>query len=182
LPESPINDIIVDPDNITILYIATDVGVFVTGNLGISWDMLGSNLPNVPVTDIALHNNSRKLIAATYGRSMYTYDLYQDTITTDINQVNLIADNNSLRVNPNPFKFSTKIFYNSPKIERGIVEVYDLSGRKIYTLFRGDFEKGVNEFIWQPYNIEHKINLGIYIITVEICKNRISQKIIYNGS
>ncbi len=75
LPDAPVNDIIVDPDSTEILYLGTDVGVFVSNNLGDSWDYLGENLPNAPITDLVLHNPTRTLIAATYGRSMYSISI-----------------------------------------------------------------------------------------------------------
>ena len=37
--------------------------------------MLGSNLPNVPVTDLDIHIEEGILLAATYGRSLYTYNI-----------------------------------------------------------------------------------------------------------
>lgn len=75
LPETPINDLLVDPTYQNVLYVATDVGVFFTENTGKSWKMLGGNLPNVPVSDLDFHENTRTLVAATYGRSMYTLQL-----------------------------------------------------------------------------------------------------------
>lgn len=77
LPEAPVNDIIVDPDLDSTLYAATDFGVFVTRDLGGHWQMLGDDLPNVPVVDLRLHAPTRTLVAATYGRSMYRFDLDQ---------------------------------------------------------------------------------------------------------
>ncbi len=44
-------------------------------NLGTTWNYLGEYLPNSPITDLVLHNPTRKLIAATYGRSMYSIEL-----------------------------------------------------------------------------------------------------------
>ena len=35
----------------------------------------GTDLPLAPVCDLRLHYPTHKLLAATYGRSMYTYDL-----------------------------------------------------------------------------------------------------------
>jgi photosystem II stability/assembly factor-like uncharacterized protein len=55
LPEAPLTDIII--------------------NLGTNWSTLGDSLPNSPIMDLVLHNNTRTLVAATYGRSMYKYDL-----------------------------------------------------------------------------------------------------------
>lgn len=70
LPQAPINDVIVQKDKIIV---ATDVGVYVSKNEGKEWLMLGNMLPNVPVTDLDYHVATNKLLAATYGRSMYEY-------------------------------------------------------------------------------------------------------------
>jgi hypothetical protein len=75
LPDAPVNDIIIDPEFTQRLFAGTDVGVFVSENLGSSWNYLGENLPNAPITDLVLHNPSRTLIAATYGRSMYSINI-----------------------------------------------------------------------------------------------------------
>ena len=80
LPEAPINKILIHPLNNNILYVATDVGVFFSENDGNTWQMLGSNLPNVPITDLDINSNTGLLAAATYGRSLYTYQLYNNKI------------------------------------------------------------------------------------------------------
>lgn len=84
LPDVPVNDLIVDPDLDSALYLATDAGVFYTTDLGSMWYTLGYDLPPVPVTDLSLHNPTRKLVAATYGRSMYSVDL---SVFTQVPQV-----------------------------------------------------------------------------------------------
>lgn len=75
LPKAPINDIIVDQKDTATLFIATDIGVFVNRQNEESWQLLGNNLPNVVVTDIDLNWRTRTLFAATYGRSIYKYNL-----------------------------------------------------------------------------------------------------------
>lgn len=71
LPEAPVNDIVVDPTIDSALYIATDVGVFVSWNLGLNWGLMGEGLPNVPMLDLTFQAEQRMLVIATYGRSMY---------------------------------------------------------------------------------------------------------------
>jgi len=78
LPEIPINDIIISPANNQVLFVATDMGVYHSYDGGNTWNMLGDNLPNVVVNDIDYHQPTNKLIAATYGRSIYSYDLEQE--------------------------------------------------------------------------------------------------------
>ncbi|MCA9751491.1 MAG: glycosyl hydrolase, partial [Gemmatimonadetes bacterium] len=74
LPQAPVNDIV--PDPLTgALYVASDFGVYVTNDLGATWSALGTGLPNVVVTDLELHQPSRTLTAATFGRSQWTFDL-----------------------------------------------------------------------------------------------------------
>ncbi len=75
LPQAPVNDLLIDPQQPNILYIATDVGVYQGDIHQQKWQLLGNGLPIVPVTDLDLHKASRKLAAATYGRSIYQLDL-----------------------------------------------------------------------------------------------------------
>ena len=75
LPQAPINDVIRHPAKPKWLFIATDVGVYRTTNLGKTWLKVGDNLPLVPVNDIDLPAGSNTLYAATYGRSVWTTSL-----------------------------------------------------------------------------------------------------------
>jgi photosystem II stability/assembly factor-like uncharacterized protein len=75
IPQAPVNDVIRHPSKPKWLFIATDVGVFRTTNLGKTWLKVGDNLPLVPVNDIDLPVGSDTLYAATYGRSVWTTSL-----------------------------------------------------------------------------------------------------------
>lgn len=77
LPEVPVNDIIVNPDAPDELFLATDIGVFVSYNAGNTWADISQGLPPVVVSDLTLHEPSQELYAATYGRSMYSIPLAQ---------------------------------------------------------------------------------------------------------
>ncbi|HSR99390.1 MAG TPA: hypothetical protein VLM79_20200 [Kofleriaceae bacterium] len=77
LPDAPVNDIVLDPRASSILYVGTDVGVFVSQNGGGSWSPLGAGLPDgVVVTNLKMIPGAPPtLLAATYGRSIYGIDL-----------------------------------------------------------------------------------------------------------
>jgi hypothetical protein len=75
IPQAPVNDVIRHPTKKSWLFIATDVGVFRTTNLGKTWVKVGANLPLVPINDIDLPAGSSTLYAATYGRSIWTTSL-----------------------------------------------------------------------------------------------------------
>lgn len=178
LPETPINDLVIDPEDNNIIYIATDVGVYCSKDIGLSWEMLGWNLPNVVVNDLKLHNPTRKLIAATFGRSMYTYDLFQDTLSTSTIEPELLNINTMVSCAPNPFSKSVKITIKCQSSSNGILEIYNLSGQNVKTLYKGKFEKGINSFTWQPMK---NVNLkeGIYFLKLNMEGKSITKKIIY---
>ncbi|MCX6835175.1 MAG: thrombospondin type 3 repeat-containing protein, partial [candidate division Zixibacteria bacterium] len=71
LPDAPVNDIVVDPEDASTLYIATDFGVFYSVNLGGTWTPLGDGMPMQPVLDLDFNQPTRQIVAATHGRSMY---------------------------------------------------------------------------------------------------------------
>lgn len=71
LPNAPVNDIIIDPHNLSTLYVGTDVGVYQSTNLGVSWSPLGTGLVVTCVHDLEMHPQTRTLVAATHGRSMW---------------------------------------------------------------------------------------------------------------
>lgn len=75
LPEVPVNDLIVDPEDSRRYWIATDLGVFESLDAGETWYSLGQNMPVAIVNDLDFRNDTRILLAATYGRSMYSIHL-----------------------------------------------------------------------------------------------------------
>lgn len=79
LPDVPLNCVNADPDPAMRgrLFVCTDVGVWVTDDLGASWSELGTGMPHVVVHDLDLIDGSRELFAGTHGRSSFVYDLDQ---------------------------------------------------------------------------------------------------------
>jgi photosystem II stability/assembly factor-like uncharacterized protein len=77
LPNTPLNWITVDPAKPDLVYVATDTGVYVATDGGVEdeqWQRLGSELPNVPVVQTKILP-ARRLLAATYGRGVWTLDI-----------------------------------------------------------------------------------------------------------
>lgn len=77
LPAVPINAILVDPQAPADIYVATDVGVFVTSDGGTTddtWVRLGDNLPAAAVLSLSLTSASGSpvLVAGTHGRGAWS--------------------------------------------------------------------------------------------------------------
>ncbi len=83
LPNAPADAVLVDPGDPSIVYVGTDVGVFVTTNGGTNWTELGLNgsgastLPNVAITRMKIFTGgtTEHLRVSTYGRGIWDIDL-----------------------------------------------------------------------------------------------------------
>ena len=61
--------------NPKLLFVGTDVGVYVSTDAGGSWQRFMNGLPTVPVHDLKIHPRDRELIAGTHGRSIWIVDI-----------------------------------------------------------------------------------------------------------
>lgn len=75
LPPEPVNVIREDPKNPEVIYIGTDLGVYVSLNKGKSWISICNNLPTTPVYDLVIHPRDNKLVIGTHGRSIFVMDI-----------------------------------------------------------------------------------------------------------
>ncbi|MGM0473244.1 MAG: WD40/YVTN/BNR-like repeat-containing protein [Bacteroidota bacterium] len=73
IPAGPVNVIREDPGSDSILYLGTDVGVYVSTDRGQQWRVLG-DLPCTYVHDLAIHPRDNMIIVATHGRGMFVLD------------------------------------------------------------------------------------------------------------
>ncbi len=74
IPLGPVNVIKEDPVNKDILYVGTDIGVYVTTDGGKTWNILGGNLPSTFVHDLIIHPRDNIIVIATHGRGMWAMD------------------------------------------------------------------------------------------------------------
>lgn len=79
LPDIPFNAIALHPDDANIIYVGSDIGMFITVDGGVTWASYSNGLPRAAVVDLEVHRSSRKLRAATHGRSMWEIDLERPT-------------------------------------------------------------------------------------------------------
>ncbi|MCK4645582.1 MAG: hypothetical protein KAU46_04960, partial [Candidatus Aminicenantes bacterium] len=70
-----VNVIREDPVNRNILYVGTDIGVYVTTDGGKTWNVLGGDLPSTFVCDLIIHPRDNIIVAATHGRGMWAMDV-----------------------------------------------------------------------------------------------------------
>lgn len=133
LPGIPVNDIITYPAA-DLLFVATDLNVWYSQDDGTNWDILGDNLPLTIIRDLKIHAPTNTLYAGTFGRSMHKYDI--DGIILGTNENTVIVDD--IKLYPVPAKTHFTIAHKLDS--KGVVTLYDISGKEIATLFKGSFD------------------------------------------
>lgn len=156
LPDIPVNDMILDPEDPSAWYVATDAGVFATYSGGANWEPFGINLPNVPILDLTLHAPTRTLAAATYGRSMFKTTLPLSTAA----KIPEIIDN--VRIAPNPACQVATLSFALATAQDVRIEAYDSGGRLVRVLFSGKLPAGENRLALDASGIP----AGVYLINM----------------
>jgi len=157
LPEFPINDIEYDPFDQDVLYIATDMGVWTSINKGAEWTPLGVDLATTIVNDIKIHAPSYRMVAGTFGRSIFSIDL---------NVLSSVEESNSFDfvMYPNPVSKNTPVTI-STDFERFTVNVFDVNGKSVLSLK-------------DKKNFDVAFLPGLYTVLISSGKQTSSQKLI----
>ena len=152
-----------------LLYAGTEYGMYISYNDGSNWKKFQLNLPEVPITDLAIKNND--LIVATQGRSFYILDglnvvqqLNPDIVNKPIHvfdadtafrmqgfQLNNMAATGSNPPNGAVLNYYARDVTDSTKAS---ITIFDKDRQLIKTFstdsIRNKIEinKGMNQFVW----------------------------------
>ncbi|MBC8385156.1 MAG: T9SS type A sorting domain-containing protein, partial [Candidatus Cloacimonetes bacterium] len=150
------------------IFVGSDSGIFDSANGGDSWISISNGIPNVPITDIKIHNNTRILVIGTYGCSAYKIDLDTDFVAAETEQIDV---SNQIQNYPNPFSSSTTIsFQLSTKNSNDVkLEIYNLKGQKVKTLecinsFDAQATQSLYSITWNGTDDNNKpVSSGTYL-------------------
>jgi len=107
LPDMPVRWALYNPHNRQQVLLATEVGVWSTDSINVAtpdWQPSNSGLANVRVDMLKYRSSDRLVTAATYGRGLFTSDVFSDTIpptATTLNPANnatAVATNAALTI------------------------------------------------------------------------------------
>lgn len=158
LPDVPINDLILDPLDPALWYIATDAGVFSTADGGAHWTPANLGLPSVPVLDLTFHAPTRTLVAATYGRSMYQAKVPVPSGATEPGFFE------NVWVSPNPFEELCQLHFSTVENHNLRLELYDLTGKRVKTCFEGNLPAGN-----QNLTVDGRdLSPGVYLLSCRV--------------
>jgi len=127
LPPIPCNKLVADPALSGHIIVATDGGVWRSYNNGKNWEILGNELPLMVMTSLDFHPPTRKLIAASYGRGLFSY-----VLELPVNQQTKEKPHISIETTPNPFHNTLQISISSESIQTLDLSIHTLSGKSVW--------------------------------------------------
>jgi photosystem II stability/assembly factor-like uncharacterized protein len=157
LPNSPVNVVIEDRKNPSLLFAGNDLGVYVSVNKGENWMPLKANMPSTVVRDIMIHPRENDLIVGTYGRAAWITDispLQQFTFEIENKKTHLFDIESKPQLN-----FSQQAFWgnyqmtgsnhlNSPNEPNGL-EIWYFTGKEIKDSTRFEIENMEGEVVFK---------------------------------
>lgn len=135
LPNLAVNDLVILPGHQdSVIFAATDGGVYGTTNGGQHWERLGTGIPIVPVYSLGINPSQRTLMAGTYARSLHSFPI--DSLKLGENS-STFAPNGyatpALNISPNPASFTSVLKVENLKSNQiAEVNIVDLSGRILF--------------------------------------------------
>jgi photosystem II stability/assembly factor-like uncharacterized protein len=153
LPDIPLNDLIVLPNQASELYLASDIGVFRSENNGATWELFVQDLPQVPIIDLDYHAPTQTLVAATYGRGMYQSKL---SLSTSFEES--IVSINNIKLYPNPTTAFLNIELKLKRSAKISINLIDRVGRKRLEGINNELENGTHHLKLHIQDLES----GIY--------------------
>jgi photosystem II stability/assembly factor-like uncharacterized protein len=141
LPNLAVNDLIILPGHQdSVIFAATDGGVYGTTNGGLHWERLGTGIPIVPVYSLGINDAQKTLIAGTYARSVLSFPI--DSLKLGENSSTFTPNGYAiptLGISPNPASVAAVLKVENLKSGQvAEVNIVDISGRvMLQKQFRG---------------------------------------------
>jgi photosystem II stability/assembly factor-like uncharacterized protein len=156
-----------DPENENLLFVGTDVGLYVSLDRGGSWQRFMTGLPTVPVHDLQIHPRDGDLIAGTHGRSIWIthirplQQLDRGIMASDVHLFEP-APAFHFGTRPTGGEFTAQLYFEAGSPPYGAevrywlaestdedveVEIRDAGGQTVATL-NGSTQRGLNRVTW----------------------------------
>jgi photosystem II stability/assembly factor-like uncharacterized protein len=173
LPDLSINDIQVMPGHQdSLLFVATDGGVYGTLDGGKHWERLGRGMPVVPIYDLDIQPAQKTLIAGSHARSILSFPLDSLRIGADVS----VLDIHALKV-PSLVVYPTLAsdhinlsLLNLNSRQTAQIVISNLAGQVVW-------RESVRAFQQQPVEIDvQSLPAGIYLAAAMVEGRRVGVK------
>lgn len=166
---SGVTSLVIDPYSTNVIYAGTYNGIFRSLDGGGNWSELNDGLTVTYVTALALDPiKTNKIYAATYGSGVFTQETSvgiaeQDKLTPLLKSFILYQNY------PNPFNAGTEIKYTIPQTGEALLNIYNMKGEFVRTLFRGIRQPGFYKAEWDGQDdAQNVLATGVYLCRLTI--------------
>lgn len=162
LPNLPANCITAQDSSAShLIYVGMDRGVYYLSDSLDEWQLYAENLPNVIVSEIAIHPVTNQLYIATFGRGIWVSDQVNDNIDPPLSNESLLSNYLEAHLNPNPNTGNFSLHIQSERSDQINLRVVDIMGRTCYS--------EQLEGIRQEWNRELNLDLspGLYFLQMK---------------
>lgn len=168
LPNLPVNCILfVSGSANESIYVGTDAGVYYRDTTLSGWGAFNNGLPNVTINDLKISKPTNTLLAATYGRGVWSTPVY-----TSIDPIN--GNNGTLNLYPNPTNGKINLTLDIPQAGEYNLSVYNIMGQKVYSTTLSVSGHYSASFDLSQYGS------GVYLFTINGQGQTIEKKIVVN--
>lgn len=150
LPELPVNQMVIDPEDNSRIVVGTDAGIFMTNDGGENWESITANLPMVPVVSFKLIPQTKDLYAATYGLSTWKINL--DDVNVGIENHRLSESDFNIHWQ---YESEDVVILNNSKTQQFLLRIYSLTGQLVYEQ-NMNYEAGEHRIVLPESGNSHK--------------------------
>ncbi|MGH9204877.1 MAG: WD40/YVTN/BNR-like repeat-containing protein, partial [Vicinamibacterales bacterium] len=177
-PERVARTIREDPRNANLLYVGTELGLWISPNTGQNWVELKNNMPTLPFNDLVIHPRDNDLVLASHGRGIWILDslsavqgLTPDTLKSDatlfpidkaeqIRYTNLKAHTGDMVFRgENPPNGAIIDYWLGQAADDLALEVRDDTQQLVQTL-RPTRARGINRAVWNLRHADLPVRAG----------------------
>jgi photosystem II stability/assembly factor-like uncharacterized protein len=165
LPNVPANCIVYQKGSNEGLYIGTDVGVFYRDATMTDWVPYQTGLPVVLVTELEISYFNNKLWAGTFGRGLWSADLYSPSVGVESQSID---DDVYVFPNPNTGLFTVQV----PEGMQYDIVVFNVLGEQVYEERDVDASQRTIELC--------DVTSGMYLVRLSIANTTITKNVVVN--
>jgi len=173
LPNVPLADLIVFPDNDDLLFVGSEYGFYRTSDGGTHWERWNYGVPEAVVVtemkalDMRQFYQGFHIVAATYGRSIYRRDISGSDPGVSVADRLAIPTVSIRQVTPNPFTEKATIRFDLRKDALVEVRIFDVNGRSVRQLYDGRLTAGAHALTWDRRDENgRRVSSGVYLVRI----------------
>ena len=184
LPNVPLADLIVHPDNNNYLYLGTGYGFYRSTNGGVTWVRWNNGCPEAVVVtemktlDMREQGRGYYILGATYGRSIWKRNISGSDTPTAVNETpgpQLVTVRKAV---PNPFNPVTTIHFDLERDAQVRVTIFDAGGRQVRQLLAETLSGGPQTVTWDGQDSRGTpASSGAYLVRIEADQTVTSHKV-----